>query len=358
MLRYLQCQQCRRFTTLWTQHESVPPACVWCGNRFQPPGGSHPVAGQTPLTLLSVADRLRNDVCRICGVVLSPRQAFEQTCDDPHCRAAHRQSQSPDAATRASQRLRYATVARAKARRWFRTAKELAPATGNLEWQKPGVLDVLLLPANTRGLACLPESRKQEFINQVESLVGVMRRDATHQPGTPKREAPGRLADEPSEPDPWGQSCAVCGGYCCLSGGTNAYLRETQIARYTRSDRGVELEDMVRAYASYLPAVSFQESCVYHAAHGCTLPLEMRSDVCHSFCCEEYCRVRQWFQAKIAVPVLLAAVADGKIHRLALFDGRRLHPVPVPSRADEDAAGIGSCDVQPSSSIYPVGRIS
>jgi hypothetical protein len=33
--------------------------------------------------------------------------------------------------------------------------------------------------------------------------------------------------------------------------------------------------------------------------------------------------------------VLLAAVADGKVHRLALFDGRRLHDVPRPAQPDE-----------------------
>jgi hypothetical protein len=32
--------------------------------------------------------------------------------------------------------------------------------------------------------------------------------------------------------------------------------------------------------------------------------------------------------------VLLAAVADGKIHRLALFDGRRLHVIPRPAPLD------------------------
>ena len=47
----------------------------------------------------------------------------------------------------------------------------------------------------------------------------------------------------------------------------------------------------------------------------------MRSEACLSFYCVESRRVHAWFQANSGVPVLLAAVADGKIHRLALFDG-------------------------------------
>ena len=321
MLQYLQCRQCREFTTLWTDRESVLRACVWCGNRFHSPCGSYGVAGQTPPTLLSATDRLRNEVCRVCGLVLSFRQSIEKICGDPHCRTAYPAIQSREEARRASRQRRSAAVVRAKARRWFRTALQQSPAIRGLQWKTPDELDVLVLPANTRLLAGLPESRKQEFINEAESFVGAMRQDGTQEAETAQQESPGQFAEVSSEPNSWAHSCAVCGGYCCQSGGTHAYLRPGQIARYTQSHHADEPDDVVRAYASHLPVVSFENSCVYHGAQGCTLPFEMRSEACLSFYCVESRRVHAWFQANSGVPVLLAAVADGKIHRLALFDG-------------------------------------
>ena len=266
MLHYLQCRQCREFTTLGTERESVPLACVWCGKRFHPLCGSYGVAGQMPPTLLSVTDRLRNEVCRVCGVVLSFRQAIAKTCDDPRCRAAYPAIQSREEARRASRELRSAAVVRAKARRWFRIAQDQSPAIRGLQWKPPGVLAVLLLPANTRLLVGLPESRKQEFINEAESFVGALRQDGTYEAETPQQESPGQFAEQSPGPSPWEYSCAVCGGYCCQSGGTHAYLRPAQIARYTQSHQSDEPDDVVRAYASYLPATSFRNSCVYHGA--------------------------------------------------------------------------------------------
>lgn len=331
MLHYVQCRQCHRFTTLWADHQGVPRVCAWCGKRFLPLGGTGGAASPAPPALLSVEDRLRNDVCRVCGCVLSLRQVIGRTCDDPQCRVAGRQAQTREMARKASQRLRHAVAVRSKARRWFRIVKQQSPTICSLHGKATGALAVLLLPANTRRLAWLPESRKRAFINELESLVSTMRQDGAHEAATPQQEDVGRSADESSEPSPWEHSCAICGGCCCQTGGTTAYLRTAQIARYVQSHPGTGFDDAVRAYASYLPAVSFEGSCVYHARRGCALPPPMRSDVCLSFYCAEHHRVREWFQAEAEVPVLLAAVAGAKVHRLSLFDGRRLHAIPLPA---------------------------
>ena len=331
MLHYVQCRQCHRFTTLWADHQGVPRVCAWCGKRFLPLCGTGGAASPAPPALLSVEDRLRNDVCRVCGCVLSLRQVIGRTCDDPQCRVAGRQAQTREMARKASQRLRHAVAVRSKARRWFRIVKQQSPTICSLHGKATGALAVLLLPANTRRLAWLPESRKRAFINELESLVSTMRQDGAHEAATPQQVDVGRPADESSERGPWEQSCALCGGCCCQSGGTTAYLRTAQIARYIQSHPGAGLDDVVRSFVSYLPAVSFEGSCVYHARRGCTLPLEMRSDVCLSFYCAEHHRVREWFQAEAEVPVLLAAVAGAKIHRIALFDGRRLRAIPLPA---------------------------
>lgn len=333
MLHYVECRQCHRFTELRTERESVPLCCAWCGRRFHPLCGHGGAAGQAPPTLLSAADRVRNDLCRVCGCVLSLRQAIEKTCDNPQCRAAYREIQSREAIEKWSRRSRYAVVARAKARRWFRIAKTELPAFSAREWHASGVPAVLLLPANTRRLAGLPESRKQELVRQIETLAGKM--NEANEAANTLEENPGWSAEAFPETSPWNGSCAVCRGYCCQSGGTHAYVREAQIARYIRSHHGAGLEDAVRAYASYLPPASFSGGCVYQGEDGCTLPLEMRSGVCLSFYCEEYHRVREWFRANIGVPVLLAAVDRGRVYHLALFDGRRLHSVGLPARPDQ-----------------------
>ena len=59
-----------------------------------------------------------------------------------------------------------------------------------------------------------------------------------------------------------------------------------------------------------LPAASYQESCVFHASTGCTLPREMRSAVCNTFYCHALEQQRARLSSGEALPTLIGA-ADG-----------------------------------------------
>ncbi len=323
MLHYVQCRQCHRFTNLWTDHQGVresAPGVESDSFRCAERGGARPA----PPALLSIEDRLRNDVCRVCGCVLSLRQVIGRTCDDPQCEAADRQAQLRRAARKTSRQLRHAVVVRAKARRWFRIMKQQSPAICSLHGKATGTLAVLLLPANTRRLAWLPESRKRAFINELESLVSTMRQDGAHEAATPQQVDVGRPADESSERGPWEQSCALCGGCCCQSEGRpriSARLRSP--ATFIPSGRWPRPCPKLVSYFRLFRS----EGAAITTRGGCTLP-GMRSECASPSTAPRHHRVHEWFQAE-AEPAL-GRRAGAMIHRIALFDGRLArHPPPA-----------------------------
>lgn len=79
--------------------------------------------------------------------------------------------------------------------------------------------------------------------------------------------------------------CSLCRGHCCQKGETFAYITPTMI-RERLKQTGKRLMDLYRLYKSYLPETTITRSCVYHTDTGCTLPLELRADICNQFFCK------------------------------------------------------------------------
>jgi len=82
------------------------------------------------------------------------------------------------------------------------------------------------------------------------------------------------------------QLCAFCGGGCCTMGGEQAYLRAATMRRYMDAHRSLSDEDVLQAYLGRLAPATRVGSCINHTATGCSLPRDMRSDICNRFSCE------------------------------------------------------------------------
>ena len=80
-------------------------------------------------------------------------------------------------------------------------------------------------------------------------------------------------------------ACAACRGHCCRNGGNTAYLDEAELARVRRSLPNLTRDELVAAYVAAVPLEAYAGSCIFHAAHGCNLPREMRSQVCLTYFC-------------------------------------------------------------------------
>jgi hypothetical protein len=102
----------------------------------------------------------------------------------------------------------------------------------------------------------------------------------------PERPAP------PPPPEPEGfaarvaqTACSLCKGFCCKGGGDHAYIDERTMARVRRARPELDARGVLRLYADRMPAVGYDNSCVFHGEWGCTLSRSLRSDVCNSYFC-------------------------------------------------------------------------
>ena len=106
-----------------------------------------------------------------------------------------------------------------------------------------------------------------------------------------KARRPERLIQSPAAPPaeaavPVLQAgCAACRGFCCLGGEDHAYLDERTMARVRRDRPALTERGVIAAYAAQIAPLSFQDSCLFHGARGCTLDPAMRARLCHSFFC-------------------------------------------------------------------------
>jgi hypothetical protein len=102
---------------------------------------------------------------------------------------------------------------------------------------------------------------------------------------TPARAARKAGPAPPAEMPEVATGCALCRGFCCRTGGNEAYLNPKTLARVWTERAHLTVDDLVAAYVDAVPDLAFEGSCIFHAADGCSLPRDMRSNVCHDYQC-------------------------------------------------------------------------
>lgn len=91
-----------------------------------------------------------------------------------------------------------------------------------------------------------------------------------------------------------GRVCAFCAGRCCRYGAySHAFVDRALLERWIVAHPGSTLHDAAAAYAARLPARHVEGSCLHHGAAGCTLPREMRSDLCNRHACDALVAARE-----------------------------------------------------------------
>jgi hypothetical protein len=113
---------------------------------------------------------------------------------------------------------------------------------------------------------------------------------------------PPAASDIPARSDddnPVSAACAACSGYCCRNGRDSAYLDAKDIGRILSSRPNLAHDELAAAYVAAVPDETYAGSCIFHAAHGCNLPREMRSHVCLTYFCWP---LKDMFAAGTAAP--------------------------------------------------------
>ncbi len=149
----------------------------------------------------------------------------------------------------------------------------------------------LLLPSGPRRSRMLPAARRDRYRAH---LTDIVHRAAAMAPGDPAAAASADThADAPSTVSSMpGRLCALCGGGCCTRGTEHAYLSAATVRRFMDSQPQLSPEQVIAAYLDRLTSVTQAGSCINHTRAGCSLPREMRSDICNRYACASLAKLQ------------------------------------------------------------------
>ncbi|MCF7993564.1 MAG: hypothetical protein K9L32_00645 [Chromatiaceae bacterium] len=182
------------------------------------------------------------------------------------------------------------------------------------------------MPANQRPLVNLPEKRKRRFRDYfTHSLsIAAARRSSqfTRNAVDPEEEGENQfpVVTDADTLAVLGSACAICRGQCCEQGGEHAFQRPEVIRRYLDRHPHLRPRDLLHAYLSRLPTLSYRDACVFQGRHGCVLPQEMRSSTCNEYLCEGLCDIHRIAQQSGDSRVFVAAIDGQATVRYALLD--------------------------------------
>lgn len=238
--------------------------------------------------------------CRRCGAPLGPLQRLRgEVCEALDCRRAEvdeRLARERDAALQT------------RLRRHARDESAPGLATAPVVWLQPNRNRLVDVAAGER-------ARHRAHLERVAALAAPEAVEPATEEAAPASAIPGRL-------------CAFCAGRCCRYGlAQNAFIDRALLQRWVDRHPGSTAQDAAAAYAAHLPRRHVEASCLHHGREGCTLPREMRSDICNRFACAGLTAVGD-IVADAASATVVAVMADGqRLQRAAVLDEAGARPL-------------------------------
>jgi hypothetical protein len=223
---------------------------------------------------------------------------------------------------------------------WYQAVRDQAArlrkqATSSFGIRNEESFRLAVVPASLSRITRLPAPRRREFRNYLKELI-----DQAFARPLPPLADPAQTAPLPDE-DAWlqaasGQACACCRGSCCQGGGfTHAYLEIATVQRYRAAHPNQRPSQILAAYMNFVGDETAEGSCVYHRTDGCSLPRDMRADICNDFYCGGLQDFRQNASSTGPVRGFMVAATEDTIHRAALVHEDQMLMVPVmPADAD------------------------
>lgn len=234
--------------------------------------------------------------CRGCGRPLSIVQTVRGLCERADCRRKD---------------VAYQTA--------LRRAATLASVRASLPANWPADRQIALLPRNSQQLVPLANdriSRLRLHLEQITIEAGSCAADALN---IETQASSNGIKPELTALSPLDAACGLCGGHCCHTGGDTAWLEAATIRRLGWQSLGLSDARIVAYYLSFLPASSYENSCIYHAEYGCRLPRKIRSNVCNQYLCRGLAELVSGLSAKPGTCV--AATLNGNtVAEIALLD--------------------------------------
>ncbi len=166
------------------------------------------------------------------------------------------------------------------------------------EGYDPKFYPYVVIPTNSKKISSLPKQRKNLFREHLSGLITeTMSELAVNNENTEENQIEEDFLNE-SEGNAFFfevKACSLCRGGCCGLGEEHAFLKKETVLRYVSMFPDHKPEQIPDAYLAYLPEKSFEDSCVNHIETGCTLPRDMRSNVCNGYLCDPLVKIRDLF---------------------------------------------------------------
>lgn len=247
----------------------------------------------------------RPNRCAYCGTQINAHQVIQPGhCGDPECATRH--AVKGHNTVKRVKRDTYATHIKAA-----RRAPELSQLLSKLGAGATSEISLLTVPFGGQPLVPVEHERMEAFKAHLSQVISEAFEVSDEEVAAynPRRNA------EPEEPV-LAAGCATCQGHCCQQGNkSKAFLGVSTMKGHRKFWPDLTAEVMEANYLAALPELAYEGGCVYQGDMGCTLPREMRSDICNTFHCHELEFSEERAKAHPDRPIALVAVDDDGIPR-------------------------------------------
>lgn len=151
---------------------------------------------------------------------------------------------------------------------------------------------VAVIPRNRNRMAKLPKKRRQLFEAHLRNTIAEARARlaASSDPSAASTlNEPVFTAPTPeileAERALLGQGCAACRGACCAAGKNHAFVRVDTMVPYLQRHPTHDDDTIVARYLSYVGERTTTGGCLFQEETGCSLPRDLRGDVCNRYHC-------------------------------------------------------------------------
>jgi hypothetical protein len=186
------------------------------------------------------------------------------------------------------------------------------------EWDEDAL--IALVPASNASLVESSALRQSQFLEHISTIYQDVQSQTPEAHRTYEKEI--NASDTDQVKGLLGKACATCKGYCCQLGGTHAFLDYWSLERYLEHTGNISETQLIENYTAYLPASSYENSCVFHGHEGCTLPESMRSNTCNNYKCDGLFSYQQNIKTNMDNVTHAAARKGRNVFTIAIFSER------------------------------------
>lgn len=156
-------------------------------------------------------------------------------------------------------------------------------------------IQTVVIPSGLSTVTCLSKSRIHDYLQHLSTIIEDAAslhsiEDVIHDEHFNARHKlvniEARFAANPDLRKISDRLCTLCKGGCCISGNEHAYLSTFSMRQQMERNPQMTKDELFEQYRASISTHTIKDSCINHTATGCSLPRELRSNICNAFYCD------------------------------------------------------------------------